>query len=73
MRGRSRWARTNGQAPSPGLLRNPTSPPAQRGEDITSGKFSAHTFARTPPVNGWGTPVVPGNVSGRPRKLRTAE
>jgi hypothetical protein len=26
----------------------------------------------TPPLRGRGAPVVPGNVSGRPRKLRIA-
>jgi hypothetical protein len=32
----------------------------------------AHGFAKMPPVNGHGAPVVVGYDNGRPRKLRTA-
>jgi Autotransporter beta-domain len=35
------------------------------------GRF-IHGFANTPPVSACGAPVVPGNVSGSPRRLRTA-
>ena len=33
---------------------------------------ATYAFARTPPVSGLATPVVPGNVMGRPLSERTA-
>jgi hypothetical protein len=43
---------------------------APRNDELHS--RGLHGFASTPPVKGCGAPVVPGNASGRPRKLRTA-
>ncbi len=42
MRGRCRWAQDSGYAPSPGLLRNPTSPGCGRGE-----RNKVHANSRT--------------------------
>jgi hypothetical protein len=45
---------------------------ASGGTQASPEESAAYAFARTPPVNGLATPVVPGNVMGSPLSERTA-